>query len=79
MNQIHFFIHLKNGTYSFISISGFTLDSTTGYCYYVLSSITYLDDADTQCSNLDAELLVFDSDTQVTAFLAVLNTGIRLT
>ena len=60
-------------------IPGFTLDSTTGYCYYPLSSITYLDDADTQCSNLDAELLVFDSDAQVTAFLAVLNAGIVLT
>jgi hypothetical protein len=56
-------------------ISGFTLDSTTGYCYCALSYITYHDDAVNECFSLAAELLVFDSDAQVTAFLAVLNAG----
>jgi hypothetical protein len=59
-------------------ISGFTIDSTTGYCYYALNYITYYDDAVNECSSLAAELLVFDSVTQITAFLAVLNAGMSL-
>ena len=55
---------------------GFVADIKNGYCYKALSTRKNLDDGENYCRNYyDAELLLFDTNSQVKGFIELLNTG----
>ena len=56
--------------------TGFTPDSVNGLCYLVLPVMDYQDSAMTTCyDTYDADLLVFDKDSDVQEFLKLLKSG----
>ena len=55
---------------------GFAADIKNGFCYKALSTKKNLDDGDDYCRNYyDAELLLFDTNSQVKDFMELINTG----
>ncbi len=58
---------------------GFIPDATNGYCYTVLSTLENLDDGESGCKiQYDAELLLFDTKSQVEGFIKLVRSGICL-
>jgi hypothetical protein len=52
------------------------LDESNGLCYVALNGVaSYIDAADTRCSQLDAELIKFENDSQIVGLLKLLNNG----
>ena len=62
----------------FISFSGFVLDDTNGLCYKVMDSPNHFEAAEDACEAIDAEMVQFESDKQVQAFVNLLKTGLQL-
>jgi hypothetical protein len=55
---------------------GFVADIKNGYCYKVASTKENLDDGENYCrNNYDAELLLFDTNSQVKDFIELINAG----
>lgn len=58
---------------------GFVLDSSNGLCYLALQNILDYDDVASSpkgCYKYDADVLTFEADDQLKAFLKLLDSGI---
>ena len=51
------------------------LDSTNGFCFQIISSLNHFETAEDACESLDAELVQFEKDAQVSAFINLIKTG----
>lgn len=57
--------------------AGFVSDSAKEYCFKVLSTLENLSDGKSKCKDtFDAEMILFDSKTQVVRFINLSLTGI---
>ena len=56
--------------------AGFIPDHKNGYCYMLLPNTENLEDGDNFCrNNYDAELIMFDSNSEVDGFISLINKG----
>ena len=54
----------------------FITDFLSGYCYKVLTTVKNLDDGEKICNyNFDAELIMFDTNSEVEGLLTLIKTG----
>jgi hypothetical protein len=58
--------------------SGFVSDSAKEYCFKLLPTLENLSDGKSKCKDtFDAEMILFDSNTQVVRFINLSRTGIN--
>jgi hypothetical protein len=53
----------------------FVLDDTNGLCYKVMESLNHFEASEDACQAMDAEMVQFENDNQVEAFIQLLKTG----
>ena len=51
------------------------LDNANGMCYQIIGNLNDFENGKSACQNLNARLVQFDSDAQVTGFIALLKAG----
>jgi len=57
--------------------SGFVLDDTNKLCYKVIDNLNHYEAAENACEGIDAEMVQFENDNQVQAFVNLLKTGLK--
>ncbi len=59
--------------------AGFSPDNANGYCYKVLQNVTTRVEGEKLCENdFDAEMLLFDTNSEVDGLIGLFKSGIHL-